>query len=207
LFLAYVKQILLPTLSPGDLVIVDNLGTHKSRHICDAINSADARLAFLPPYSAALNPIEQMFAKVKHWMRRAQHRTIDAEIAEASDPLGDSLRGRVEPPRTGGRRKEVINNRAHHLLSTERRQAGIVVAVHSVPRRIAVCFATSASPGRAGWATSSGRNEQPPESSHLAGDTAREATSDEVKDLRAEARQLKEALAQATLENRLLKKA
>ncbi len=77
LFLAYVEQILLPTLKPGDLVIVDNLGSHKSRRIRDAINAVDAALAFLPPYSPDLNPIEQMFAKVKHWMRMAQHRTID----------------------------------------------------------------------------------------------------------------------------------
>ena len=76
-FRAYVRQQLLPTLQPGDIVIMDNLGSHKSAAIRQAIRAAGARLWFLPPYSPDLNPIEQTFAKIKHWMRHAQKRTIE----------------------------------------------------------------------------------------------------------------------------------
>ena len=76
-FLAYVAQILLPTLKPGDIVIMDNLGSHKGKAVRQIIKEAGARLWFLPPYSPDLNPIEQTFAKIKHWMRMAQKRTID----------------------------------------------------------------------------------------------------------------------------------
>lgn len=77
LFRAYVEQVLLPTLSPGDLVILDNLGSHKSKAVRDTIRQAGARLWFLPKYSPDLNPIEQLFSKIKHWMRLAQRRTIE----------------------------------------------------------------------------------------------------------------------------------
>ena len=76
-FLAYVEQILVPTLKPGDIVILDNLGSHKSQRIRQKIIAAGAGFAFLPPYSPDLNPIEQLFSKLKHWMRIAQHRTIE----------------------------------------------------------------------------------------------------------------------------------
>lgn len=76
-FRAYVDQILLPTLKPGDIVIADNLASHKSKAVRQAIRQAGARLWFLPKYSPDLNPIEQAFAKIKHWMRLAQRRSID----------------------------------------------------------------------------------------------------------------------------------
>ena len=76
-FAAYVEQILVPTLRRGDIVILDNLGSHKSARVRQMVRNAGAALAFLPPYSPDLNPIEQMFVKVKHWMRLAQERTID----------------------------------------------------------------------------------------------------------------------------------
>lgn len=76
-FRAYVDQILLPTLKPGDIVIADNLGSHKSKAVRHAIKQAGARLWFLPKYSPDLNPIEQAFAKIKHWMRLAQRRSSD----------------------------------------------------------------------------------------------------------------------------------
>jgi len=76
-FRAYVEQILLPSLKPGDVVIMDNLGSHKSAALRRIIKAAGARLWYLPPYSPDLNPIEQTFAKIKHWMRMAQKRTID----------------------------------------------------------------------------------------------------------------------------------
>jgi transposase len=77
-FRAYVEQLLVPTLRAGDIVVIDNLGSHRGRAVRDAIVAAGARLAFLPPYSPDLNPIEQVFSKVKHWMRMAQARCLDA---------------------------------------------------------------------------------------------------------------------------------
>ncbi len=76
-FKAYVAQILLPSLKPGDIVIMDNLGSHKASSIRRIIQSAGARLWFLPPYSPDLNPIEQAFSKIKHWMRNAQQRSAE----------------------------------------------------------------------------------------------------------------------------------
>ncbi|RMF11440.1 MAG: transposase, partial [Alphaproteobacteria bacterium] len=76
-FLAYVEQVLVPTLSPGDIVVMDNLTSHKSKVVHDAVRAAGARLWFLPKYSSDLNPIEQSFAQIKHWMRLAQKRNIE----------------------------------------------------------------------------------------------------------------------------------
>ena len=73
-FKAYVEQILVPTLTPGDIVVMDNLGSHKGRDIRRAIRAAGARLMFLPPYSPDLNPIEQVFAKLKTLLRKAEER-------------------------------------------------------------------------------------------------------------------------------------
>lgn len=76
-FLAYVEQILLPTLRPGDIVIIDNLGSHKGAAVRRAVRSAGAKLFFLPPYSPDLNPIEQVFAKLKTLLRKAARRTVE----------------------------------------------------------------------------------------------------------------------------------
>jgi transposase len=75
---AYADQILVPTLKPGDVVILDNPGSHKGKAVRRAIRAIGARLLFLPPYSPDLNPIEQVFAKLKHLMRKANERTVDA---------------------------------------------------------------------------------------------------------------------------------
>jgi transposase len=75
-FLAYVEQILVPTLKPGDLVIMDNLGSHKGPAIRAAIRGAGAKLFFLPPYSPDLNPIEQVFSKLKTLLKKAAERTV-----------------------------------------------------------------------------------------------------------------------------------
>lgn len=77
-FLRYVEQFLLPTLKPGDVVIIDNLGSHKAEAVRAAIKPAGARLLFLPAYSPDLNPIEQVFAKLKHLLRKAKERTVEA---------------------------------------------------------------------------------------------------------------------------------
>jgi transposase len=76
-FRAYVEQQLVPVLKPGDIVIMDNLGSHKSAALRRIVRAAGARLWYLPPYSPDLNPIEQAFAKIKHWMRSAQKRTSE----------------------------------------------------------------------------------------------------------------------------------
>ena len=77
-FLAYVEQSLVPTLSPGDIVVLDNLGSHKSQAVRRAIRAAGAKLFFLPPYSPDLNPIEQVFAKLKTLLRKADERSVEA---------------------------------------------------------------------------------------------------------------------------------
>lgn len=75
-FRAYVEQVLVPTLKAGDIVIMDDLGSHEGAAVRNLIRAAGAKLRFLPPYSPDLNPIEQAFSKIKHWMRQAQKRTV-----------------------------------------------------------------------------------------------------------------------------------
>jgi transposase len=77
-FLAWIEQFLVPTLTAGDVVIMDNLGSHKSQAVRRAIRTAGARLLFLPPYSPDLNPIEQLFAKLKTLLRKADERSTEA---------------------------------------------------------------------------------------------------------------------------------
>lgn len=77
-FTAWVEQFLVPTLKPGDIVVMDNLGSHKVKAVRQAIRSVGARLLFLPPYSPDLNPIEQVFAKLKTLLRKADERTVEA---------------------------------------------------------------------------------------------------------------------------------
>ena len=76
-FRAYVEQVLVPILKPDDIVVMDNLGSHKGRAVRAAIRAANAKLFFLPAYSPDLNPIEQAFAKMKTLLRKADARTID----------------------------------------------------------------------------------------------------------------------------------
>lgn len=78
IFTTYVRHVLAPTLAKGDLVILDNLGSHKGKAARKLIRAKGAHLIFLPPYSPDLNPIEQVFAKLKHLIRNAQPRTIEA---------------------------------------------------------------------------------------------------------------------------------
>lgn len=91
-FLAYVEQVLGPTLRPGDVVVMDNLPAHKPVTVREAIERRGAQLAFLPPYSPDFNPIEMAFAKLKAMLRARAERTIDAlwnvtgELIEAFSP-------------------------------------------------------------------------------------------------------------------------
>ena len=88
-FLAYVRTFLIPTLSPGDVVVMDNLGSHRGKPVRRAIRQAGARLLFLPKYSPDLNPIEQVFAKLKHNLRKAQARSYDAVLQATAQLLDD----------------------------------------------------------------------------------------------------------------------
>jgi transposase len=87
-FLAYVEQSLVPTLVRGDVVIMDNLGSHKVAGVRQAIEAAGATLLYLPPYSPDLNPIEQLFAKLKALLRKAAARTFAALTDAIAMALG-----------------------------------------------------------------------------------------------------------------------
>jgi transposase len=77
-FRTYVERVLIPTLGPGDIVILDNLGSHKGKVVRQLIRSAGAKLFFLPKYSPDLNPIEQVFAEFKHLLHKEHARTGEA---------------------------------------------------------------------------------------------------------------------------------
>ncbi len=89
-FRLYVDKVLVPTLKPGDIVVIDNLGSHKGKAVRHAIRKAGARLFFLPKYSPDLNPIEQFFAKLKHGLRNAAARDVDA-ICDAIATILDTV--------------------------------------------------------------------------------------------------------------------
>ncbi len=89
-FLAYVRTFLVPTLRPGDIVVMDNLGSHRGKLVRQAIRQAGARLIFLPKYSPDLNPIEQVFSKLKHLLRKARARSYDA-LLETTGNLLDAF--------------------------------------------------------------------------------------------------------------------
>ena len=92
-FLLYVAKVLVPSLKPGDIVIMDNLGSHKGKAVRRAIRAAGAYLFFLPKYSPDLNPIEQLFAKLKHWLRDAAKRSIQAISAAIGQILNTVTAG------------------------------------------------------------------------------------------------------------------
>ena len=86
-FRAYVEQFLVPTLKPGDVVVLDNLGSHKGKAVRQAVRAVGARLVFLPKYSPDLNPIEPVFAKLKSFVRNSAPRSHDA----VSDAIANAL--------------------------------------------------------------------------------------------------------------------
>ena len=88
-FLAYVEHFLAPTLRQGDVVVMDNLASHKVAGVKEAIERAGAKLRYLPAYSPDLNPIEQVFAKLKAALRKAAARTFDALIKAIAQALAD----------------------------------------------------------------------------------------------------------------------
>ena len=78
IFRSYIEQMLVPELRPGDIVVLDNLGSHRAQAIRQTVCAAGAKLAYLPPYSPDLNPIEQVFAKLKTLLRKANERSVEA---------------------------------------------------------------------------------------------------------------------------------
>jgi len=86
IFLAYVEHILCPALQPGDVVVMDNLSSHKVKGVCELIEARGAEVLYLPPYSPDLNPIEKAWAKLKQLLRSARARnkqTLDQAITDA----------------------------------------------------------------------------------------------------------------------------
>ncbi len=93
-FLEYIREVLAPTLHPGDLVICDNLSSHKCAGVREALQAVGADIEYLPPYSPDLNPIEMAFAKIKAHMRAAPPRCFDqivASLAEALDSFSETI--------------------------------------------------------------------------------------------------------------------
>jgi transposase len=86
-FTAWVEHALVPTLSLGDLVVIDNRGGQRRQAICVAIRAAGAHLLFLPPYSPDLSPIEPLFAKLKHFLREAAGRTVETVMGRIAANL------------------------------------------------------------------------------------------------------------------------
>jgi transposase len=87
LFVEYVRKQLAPHLRPGDILVMDNLQTHKTSGVAEAVAAREAQVLYLPPYSPDLNPIEMAFSKVKNELRRRRLRSID----ELWDAFGESL--------------------------------------------------------------------------------------------------------------------
>ncbi len=94
-FLLYIEKVLVPTLQPGDIIIIDNLDSHKGRAVPRAIRAAGARLFYLPKFSPDLNPIEQFFFKFKHWLRKAAQRTTEAVYDAIAPDTRHRLTGRM----------------------------------------------------------------------------------------------------------------
>ena len=94
-FTLYVEKVLAPTLRKGDVVILDNLGSHKGEQARKAIRDSGAHLVFLPPYSPDPNPIEQLFSKRKHLIRKAQPRTVEATWRKVGELLDLRLARRM----------------------------------------------------------------------------------------------------------------
>lgn len=92
-FLAYITQVLVPTLRLGDIVVMDNLSSHKNNDVKKAIEAVGARVFYLPPYSPDLNPIEQVFSKLKRILRKLAIRTIEAlwkKVGELTDIFSET---------------------------------------------------------------------------------------------------------------------
>jgi transposase len=136
LFVAYVEQFLAPTLMPGDIVIMDNLGSHKVDGVRKAIEAAKAKLLYLPPYSPDLNPIEQFFSKLKAYLRKVAARTLDLPLLDvfiqaveglACGDRGAGQRGIIGDDEIAARLQR-IEHGAIHLGPVDRHVGCVVIA-------------------------------------------------------------------------------
>ena len=130
-FLTYIEQVLAPTLQAGDIVVMDNLGSHKGKAVRRALRAVGAKLFFLPKYSPDLNPIEMFFAKLKHWLRKAARRTPDAIYHAIARILPD-----VSP-----RMRKLLRSRKLRQTSTHHALTQLFIELRasargSTPRRI-----------------------------------------------------------------------
>ena len=110
----YVEKVLVPTLKPADIVILDNLGSHKSQAVRAAIRAAGARLLFLPPYSPDLNPIEQVFAKLKHLLRREPPSGRSKRLGSVSAPC--SIASHQTSAKPTSPMQDTVPPRTHNAL-------------------------------------------------------------------------------------------
>ena len=125
-FKAYVEQFLAPTFEPGDIVIMDNLVSHKVADVRKAIEAAGAKLLYLPPYSPDLNPIEHFFSKLKALLRKAAARTLEA--------LRDTI---------GALSEEFTPHECANFLATSGYRAQIMqIALAATSPRVWECFET-----------------------------------------------------------------
>lgn len=108
-FTEYVRQVLAPTLRPGDIVVMDNLASHHAPGALEAVQAVGANIVFLPPYSPDFNPIEMMWSKVKQHLRSATARTFEA--------LSDAMRAALMNVTTS----DALGHFAHRGIATERR--------------------------------------------------------------------------------------
>ena len=126
-FRLYVEKVLVPTLQPGDIVIMDNLGSHKGSAVRRAIRAAGAKLFFLPKYSPDLNPIEMLFSKLKHGLRKAARRTeLTPSTTPSSTFFPPSPRPNVQTtsPRCKRRRQNPSLKRPESLVAPEQECIG-----------------------------------------------------------------------------------
>ncbi len=140
LFTLYVEKVLAPTLTRGEVVILDNLGSHKGKLARDAIRAKGAHLFFLPPYSPDLNPIEQVFAKLKHLIRTAEPRDVGGNLAKGRRTPRSLLQGGVRQlsqkplPVTAGRAGRQLGLRLREgLTDAAEHRAGARGAVVEQP--------------------------------------------------------------------------
>ena len=126
-FRAYVEQFLVPTLKPNDIVILDNLGSHKGKAVRKAVKAAGARLLFLPKYSPDLNPIEQVFAKIKGFVRKAAPRTLDAIYHAIAQALAAIKPAECKNYLAGGGVRRPTNSMATHCGSYREQEFSAMV--------------------------------------------------------------------------------
>jgi transposase len=152
LFTLYVEKVLAPTLAKGEIVILDNLGSHKGKPARNAIRAKGAHLLFLPPYSPDLNPIEQVFAKLKHLIRAAESHATSRQPGERSANSSISSPTRSAP--TTSKTQGMFPYKSNMLWDSTKLptlEFPVEARMDPAPRRQAVKTSVERMPGRAKW--------------------------------------------------------